>query len=166
MSTDELPDPPRAPSIERGIALSTFQKVGLIVLGLLPLLALGGTFGERWESVNAASGALEVSMRYPTVFRYKTINSFAVQVTNRGNTAVDTVTVALDTAYALRFSTVTAVPPFTGPFEVDLADLQPGQTKLVRIQIQGERYWRHAGELTTSGGPDTVRVPVSTLVFP
>lgn len=166
MSTDELPDPPDAPSIERGISIARYQVIGLALLAMLPLLALAGSFGDRWDSRNAAAGSLDVSLRYPTVFRYKTINSFAVHVTNRGTTALDTVTVALDTTYASGFSTVTAVPPFSGSFEVDLVDLPPGQTKLVRIEIQGERYWRHAGELTASSGPDTVRVPVSTFVFP
>ena len=166
MSIDELPDPPGAPSIERGIALARYQLIGLVLLAVLPVLALTGTFGDRWESRNAAAGSLDVSLRYPTVFRYKTINSFAVHVTNRGTATLDTVTVALDTMYANAFSTVTAVPPFTGPFEVALVDLPPGQTKLVRIEIQGERYWRHTGELTASSGPDTVRLPVSTFVFP
>ena len=166
MSTDELRDPPDAPSIERGISIAPYQMIGLALLAVLPLLALAGTLGDRWDSRDAAAGSLDVSLRYPTVFRYKTINSFTVHVTNRGATALDTVTVALDTTYALGFSTVTAVPPFTGPFEVDLVELQPGETRLVRIEIQGERYWRRAGELTASSGPDTVRVPVATFVFP
>ena len=152
--------------MERSIALARYQIIGLVLLGMIPVLALAGVFGDRWDSRNEVSGSLDVSLRYPTAFRYKTINSFAVHVTNRGTTALDTVTIALDTMYANGFSTVTAVPPFTGPFEVDLVDLPPGQTKLVRIEIQGERYWRHTGELTASSGPDTVRVPVSTIIFP
>jgi hypothetical protein len=76
------------------------------------------------------------------------------------------VTVTLDTTYAGRFSTVTAIPPFTGQFEIDLPHVAAGETRRVRIEIQAERYWSHSGPLTVATRTDTVRVPLTTLVFP
>lgn len=163
---DALPDPPDAPSVRRSITLYRFQWLGLAVLVAIPVAALAGVFGERWAVVTAESTSLEVSIRYPTVFRYKMLNSIDVHVHNRGTSVLDTVTVALDTAYAGRFSTVTAVPSFTRSFEIDVIDVQPQETRFVRIEIQGEEYWSHSGDLTVAAHGDTVRVSLSTMIFP
>ena len=163
---DNLPDPPGAPTQRRRPSLYRFQLIGLPFLMAIPVLALFGVFGERWTEVEAASGVLAVSVRYPAVFRYKMIDAIELHITNRGAVPIDTVTVALDTAYAGRFSTVTAVPPFTGSFEVDIPRIDARETRRVRIEIQGERYWSHTGELTVASRTDTIRVPLETTVFP
>ena len=163
---DNLPDPPGPPHARRRPALYRFQLLGLPFLLAIPLLALFGVFGERWSVVNAQSGALEISVRYPAVFRYKMLDAIELHVRNRGATAIDTLTVTLDTAYAGRFSTVTAVPPFTGPFEVRLTDIAAQQSRRVDIELQAERYWSHSGRLTVAAGADTLRVPLTTMVYP
>ena len=140
--------------------------MGLPFLLAFPVLALLGVFGERRTEAQASGGMLAISVRYPAVFRYKMIEAIEVRVTNRGDTAIDTVTVAIDTAYAVRFSTVSAVPPFTGPFEVDLPQLAARETRHVRIEIQGEHYWSHSGELTVAARADTIRIPLRTTVYP
>jgi hypothetical protein len=161
-----LPDPPGPPEHDGRIRLYRFQLIGLPVLLAIPILALLGLFGERWDSVQARAGALEVSVLYPTAFRYKMIDDIDVYVTNHSDTAVDTVTIALDTAYARMFSTVTAVPPFTGPYEVSLVQLGAGERRSVRIEIQAERYWTHTGVLSVRSAADTARIPLETTVFP
>ena len=163
---DNLPDPPGPPDTRRRPALYRFQLLGLPFLLAIPVLALFGVFGERWSVVNARSGSLEISVRYPAVFRYKMLNAIELHVRNRGATAIDTLTVTLDTAYAGRFSTVTAVPPFTGPFEVQLTDIAAQQSRRVHIELQAERYWSHSGRLTVAAGADTLRVPLTTMVYP
>jgi hypothetical protein len=163
---DNLPDPPGPPEIRRRLSLYRFQLLGLPFLLVIPLLALFGVFGERWTAVNAESGALELSVRYPAVFRYMMIDAVELHVRNRGDTAIDTITVALDTAYATRFSTVSAVPPFTGPFELQLTDVAARASRRVMIEIQAERYWSHSGELTVSSRADTIRIPLTTMVYP
>jgi hypothetical protein len=163
---DTLPDPPEPPEIRRSLSLYRFQLIGLPFLLAIPLLALFGVFGERWQDVRSSQGVLEVSGRYPAVFRYKMIDAIELHVRNRGDAVIDTITVALDTAYAARFSTITAVPPFTGPFELDLTAVEPGASRRVRIEIQAERYWSHSGHVTVAAGSDTIRIPLTTVVYP
>lgn len=164
--TEQLPDPPKAPDIRRGVSFHTFQWVMIPLLAALPLLALSGVFGERWRTETAAAGPLEITVHYPTAFRYKMINTLTATVTNRSGTVLDTVTVSLDSAYANRFSTVTAIPPFTAAHDVEVVALAPAESRLVRIEMQGERYWRHEGFVRVISGTDTASVAVSTIVFP
>ncbi|HEX6133313.1 MAG TPA: hypothetical protein VFZ24_05105 [Longimicrobiales bacterium] len=163
---DSLPDPPGAPRTRRHVSLFGFQWVGVAVLAAFPVLALLGVFGERWATVESTGGPLHVNVRYPTVFRYKMLNAIDLDVRNTGTAVIDTITVALDTVYASRFSTITAVPPFSGPYEVELPAVQPRETRRVRIEIQAERYWVHAGTLTVATRTDTVRVPLRTTIYP
>lgn len=165
-SIDNLPDPPAPPETRRRISLYRFQVLGLPLLLAIPVLALFGVFGERWSVAHAGSRALDVSVRYPAVFRYKMIDAIELHVHNRGSTTIDTLTVTLDSAYAGRFSTVTAVPPFIGPFELQLTDVAAQQSRRVRIELQAERYWSHSGRLTIAAGADTLRLPLATMVLP
>jgi hypothetical protein len=163
---DTLPDPPGPPEIRRRLALYRFQLIGLPFLLAIPLLALLGVFGERWQNVSGEGGALEASARYPAVFRYKMIDAIELHVRNRGHAVLDTITISLDSAYAGRFSTVTAIPPFNGPFELELTRVEPGASRRVRIEIQAERYWSHSGYLTVAAAGDTIRMPLTTMVYP
>lgn len=159
-------DPPGPPQHRPRIKIYRFQLIGLPFLAALPILALLGVFGERWDAVAASDGSLAATVHYPTALRYKMIDEIEMLVSNRGGAVIDTVTVALDTAYASRFSTINAVPQFTRPFEIGLAQIQPGESRRVRIEIQGERYWSHSGELTFRSATDTVRIHLTTMVFP
>lgn len=163
---DTLPDPPEPPEIRRRLSLYRFQLIGLPFLLAIPLLALFGVFGERWQNVRAEDGVLEASARYPSAFRYKMIDAIELHVRNRGHAVIDTITISLDTVYAGRFSTVTAVPPFTGPFELELTGVEPGASRRVRIEIQAERYWSHSGNLMVAADRDTIRMPLTTMVYP
>jgi hypothetical protein len=52
-------------------------------------------------------------------------------------------------------------------YTVPLTAVASGESRLVVIELQGERYGRHAGALhveSTSG--DTLEVRVHTLIFP
>lgn len=163
---DSLPDPPDAPEHQGRVSLYRFQLIGLPFILALPVLAMLGVFGERWATEEASAGDIAASVRYPTVFRYKMIDEIELLVSNRGSVAIDTITVSLDAGYATKFSTINAVPPFTGPFEVSLPAVAAGESRRVRIEIQAERYWRHAGELTVRSDRDTARIRLTTTVFP
>jgi hypothetical protein len=95
------------------------------------------------------------------------LNSINTSVTNRSTRPIDTITVRLDSSYALRFSTVVFTPAAERAFEVPLTDVAPGETRLVVMEIQGERYGRHRGRLhiETPNG-DTLAIPISTMIFP
>ncbi|MGH7446937.1 MAG: hypothetical protein ACRELT_05225 [Longimicrobiales bacterium] len=148
------------------MSLYRFQWAALPLLLMIPLLAVFGVFGERWITADAQSGALELTVRYPSAFRYKLLDAIDITVRNRGTATIDTLTLALDTAYASRFSAVAAVPPFTGSFEVQIVDLAAGESRRARIEIQAERYWSHSGQLVAATRSDTARVLLTTMVYP
>jgi hypothetical protein len=150
----------------RRFRLHRFQMIGIPIVFLLPVvLALAGAFGESWRTERTQTRDVAVTLRYPTRFRYKQLNTMEVWVANVSAARIDTVTVAIDTAYANRFSTVTSIPDFTEPYSLDLTDIAPGDRRLAIIELQGERYGAHEGEVRVIAG-DTVRVRVRTTIFP
>lgn len=166
MSTeDRLADPPEPPEVERRVRLLPMQWVGIPLLLVPVLLAAFGVFGESWDTATASSATISVDVRWPTRFRYKQLNEVHVWVENRTGGVLDTVTVALDTAYASRFSTVTAIPDFDDAYSLSLVALRPGERRLAVIELQAERYGRHEGRLDVVAG-DTARLRLHTIVFP
>lgn len=165
MSLEQLPDPPPPPDAPRHVRFYRYQWAGLFLVAAFPVLALAGVFGETWRVEERSGAALDVTVRYPDRYRYKQLNSLEVWVTNTSRVPVDTVTVAVDTALANRFSTVRALPPFAAPYRTGLADLAPDETRLVLVELQGEQYGRHDGAVEVMG-PDTLRVPLSIRIFP
>lgn len=163
----EPPRPPRAPEIVRKFKLYRHQWVGIPLMMSIPVLALLGVFGESWDTARAASAQLEIELRYPTRFRYKQLNEMDVYVTNTSAQRLDTVTVAFDTMYTSRFSTVTFLPDASEAYAVELLAIEPGERRLIRVELQAERYWRHTGDVAAWAiGGDTARIPVSTIIFP
>lgn len=167
MST-ELPAELQIRDQPRRLKLYTAQWIGLPLIFLVPILALLGVFGESREVVEGRSDELRMTVEYPTLYRYKQIDRVQVLVTNESNTTLDTVVVAFDPAYVSRFSTLMFIPSAKVPFDVELLDVGPGQTRRVWAELQGEAYGRHRGtiEAYRQGGLDTARVFVSTVIFP
>jgi len=158
---------PDAPEIDRRIRIPAFRAIGMAVIALFPVLAVAGVFGESWNTTTAHGATIVVDVEFPTRYRYKMLNSITATITNRFPRTIDTVTVRLDTAYALRFSTVVFTPSAQDAYSVPLTALASGESRLVVIELQGERYGRHAGRLrveSTSG--DTLAVRVHSLIFP
>jgi hypothetical protein len=88
-----------------------------------------------------------------------------VWVENVTRDVIDTVTVAIDTTYANRFFQIAAMPPFDDAYTVSLVRLAPGERRLANIEVQGERYGIHEGEVRIIAG-DTARVRIRTIMFP
>jgi hypothetical protein len=163
----KAPEPPPPPEIDRRLRLYRWQWVGLPVLVLIPVLALFGVFGHTRGDARAVTGALELDVQYSTRYRFRDIQPMYARVRNRSTAALDTVTVAFDTAYVDRFSTVTFKPDISRAYEVELMDVLPGEVRLVTVELQGERYWGHEGIVSVwHAGGDTASARVSTFIFP
>ncbi|HSJ63368.1 MAG TPA: hypothetical protein VK922_05600 [Gemmatimonadaceae bacterium] len=163
----KTPSLPEAPEIDRRITIPPFRAAALGVIVLVPVLAVLGVFGERARAGAAASGAIAVQIEFPSRARFRALDVITATVANRSDGVIDTVTVRIDTAYALRFSAVTFTPPATAAYGVKLTSLGPGESRLVVVELRGERYGRHRGALhveSTSG--DTVAIAVHTWTFP
>lgn len=165
--SDDGDQPPRAPDIQRKIRFYRWQWIALPAIMLVPVLALFGVFGVSRDTARASTAELLIEISYPSRFRYKQIDRIHAFVTNRSQRQLDTVTVAFDSAYIARFSTVKFTPSALRAYEVELTDVHPGERRLISVELQGEEYWRHQGEISaTSGSADTARVRIDTIVFP
>lgn len=164
----ELPPDLRAPEEPRRFRLHRFQWIGMPLILLVPLLALFGLFGETRDHVEEVGSELAVDVEYATRYRYKQINWVETVVENRADSLLDTVVVDFDPAYVSRFSTYQFIPSPTEAFRVELVGMKPRERRIVWAELQAEQYGRHEGTLDVyrKGGGDTVRVQLSTFIYP
>src|SRR5688500_17060478 len=101
---------PRPPDIERRVILKPLQWLFLGVLLLIPLLALFGVFGPRVATVAACGDGIEVRVQYPSVLRYRLIETLAVEVKNARHVPFERLTVRIDRAFLEHFSEVLFTP--------------------------------------------------------
>ncbi|MFI5241664.1 MAG: hypothetical protein ACHQRL_01545 [Gemmatimonadales bacterium] len=157
---------PRAPIGVPRLKLTRKQWVGLPFLLLIPVLALFGVFGERTATIATATPSLGVTVSYPERLRYRQTERLEIAVTNRSSNLVDSVSVSVDTAYLSRFMDVRVTPEPSAAYEVRLARIAPGETRLVVADVTGNRYWRHPASLGVAMGGERATVHFSSLVFP
>lgn len=163
--------PPQPPPVSRKLQFHRVQMIGVPLMMLIPVLALFGLFGETVNSVDASSTPLEMRVEYPTRFRYKMIDSIRVSLFNKSDQPLATVQVGFDRAYIEGFSTVTFTPSvkhITDSFYfVEVNDLQPGETRIISVTIQAEKYGKHQGTITADPeNSDALEVSIATFTFP
>lgn len=165
--------PPAPPPFPRKIQLHRVQLIGMPILMLVPLLAILGVFGETFTTTQAQSDRLTVRVQYATRYRYKMTNPVEVTVHNTSTAPLATVEVRFAKAYIDQFSD----PVFTPQVEtitdqfyiVQLRDLQPEETQVVTVSLQGERYGRHQGVIIIADTADPAHelaTPIATWIFP
>lgn len=164
-------EPPRPPRFRRRIQVGWLQIVGVSLLALLPLAALSGLLGVRDRQAEAESQRLALQLRYPDRAHYGTSHPLEIQVTNRGAEPLSPVTVRIAEDYLSGFALMQMTPQperVTGrDYEVEIAQLLPGQTRRIVLQLQPDDYGRQSGRISASppdGSP--VEIDVSTLVLP
>ena len=159
-------EPPAPPETRPRLHLRTSQLVGMLFFAAFPLAALLGLFGDSTAEVGAPSAALELRVSYPTRFRYKTIHPLEVRVRNRSANPLDRVVVTFDQEYVSGFSNVRFTPEAVRAYEVELRGVQPGEERLVSVEVQAERYGRHRGTVTAASGAEAVTAELQTFTFP
>lgn len=158
---------PNAPDIERRVSLPRWRALGMGLILMVPVLAIAGVFGDTAQSVTRRGPNVEVAVEIPTRFRYEMLKYITISLTNASATRLDTIRVSVDTAYLDRFSGVVFTPSAEQAYMVPVTDVAPGESRQVRIEIQGNSYGRHTGTLhieSTAG--DTLTVPLHTIIFP
>jgi hypothetical protein len=162
----EAAEPERPPSIKPKIQLSWNQRLGFPILIAVPILALFGIFGETQTSAHVASGSLDLRVSYPARFRYRQVQSLRLSVRNISTRVLDTVSVAFDTAYISRFSSVRFDPATTTAYTVDLTNVKPSESRLISVELWGQDYGSLRGSIVARNGNDSVIAHLRTLVFP
>jgi hypothetical protein len=158
--------PPAPPKLKRRAILSRKQKLGLPVILAIPILALFGVFGETEASTQATSSSFLVTLSYPSRIHYRQSGELKVEVANRSARELDTVTVALDTAYASQFTDVRFRPEISSTYVVRLSALAPAGRQSVVAELTGDKYGSHPGRVTVRSGSDSATISFSTFVFP
>lgn len=138
---------------------------------LVPVLALFGMFGETADSVSAASTEVELRVEYPTRFRYKLIHPITVFLHNNSEQSFSIVQVGFAREYVEGFSMVTFTPTvkhITDTFYfVEINDLGPGETRVVSVTVQADKFGRHTGRITVRpDNAEELQVSISTFSFP
>lgn len=158
--------PPKPPGLRPAVALTLRQWVGIPILTLIPILALFGLFGEHLRTEQTTVGGLGVTITYPDRVHYRQTLTAQLTVHNRGAVPLDTVWVQYDTAYLNAFLVSGATPAFTIPYRIPLTAVQPGEHRMTLITLNGDQRGRVRGAVHVTDGTDTVRLPLSTFVFP
>jgi hypothetical protein len=178
MSVEHLPEPPQPPDVRRRIRLYPYQWIGLGLLALVPVLAIGGFFGEALRTERSEDGGVELVVTYPSRLRYLQLHQIQIRVVNGSAAPLDTLRLSLDSALANRFLDVTTTPSLERPYELTLTDLLPGEERLALVDLRANEYGRHEGDIRVSGAlaaPDSahaqgsvrnLHVPLSIRVFP
>lgn len=159
-------EPPDLPEIDRRLRFGGWQMAGLGLIMLIPVLAAFEVFGEGSATAAHSGSALSISAEYPARIRHGTPEEVTVAATNRGPSSLDTVTVRFDSSYVARFTNPQFVPSTGDAYEVELAGVGAGETRVIRLGVRANEYGRHRGVIAAFHGDDTARVTVSTIVFP
>lgn len=158
--------PPELAEIRRELKFGGWQLAGLGLIAIVPVLAAFEAFGEGSATVAQIRPTLAVVVEYPARMRHGTPGDVTVMATNRSPAMLDTLTVRFDSNYVARFSEPQFLPSAGEAYEVELADLGPGETRAIRLGLRGSDYGRHRGRIAAFSTADTASVTVSTIVFP
>jgi hypothetical protein len=89
-----------------------------------------------------------------------------VRIQNVSGAVLNDVAVTFDASYLDHFSRLTFTPPLTLPHAVELSDLHPGSTSVVRLEFEGDRPWWGRGRIGVAYEADTTAALISTFTFP
>jgi len=162
---------PEAPALNRRFAIYPMQLVGMALIVLIPLLAIFGVLGEVQGSAEANSAAFALTVDYPLRTRHRVFEIITITVENQSDQAYDTVTIRVTEDYIASFAEVAfdvEVERITpDAYEFELTDFQPGESRVVGVELRADQYWQHDGTVEVSAeGAESVSVQVGTFVFP
>lgn len=132
----------------------------------IPVLASFNLFGETRTLVEARGSSITVTVDYASRMRHGSLDVFAVLLTNGAGSPLDTVRVEFDSSYIAKFTEPQFLPAESRAFEVELADVAPGETRRVQVGLRANAYGRHRGRVAVTHSSDSVDVVLETIVFP
>lgn len=164
-------EPPQLPDFKRSFRLYPYQWIGLPLLVLLPVLAVFGAFGGTTETVTNEGSGVTMEVEYPPRTRYEVLAKVDVSVTNTSDSPMQTLTVSFERDYVDAFSDTVFLPTITRvtdtTFEIDLDDVQPGETRSIDVEMNGAKAGMFTGSIHASAGDAaSAQVLVSTMIFP
>lgn len=168
--SQQVPQLPPAQDFQRKLQFHRAQRIGIPLIMLIPILALLGLFGESYAEVRASGDALELRVEYPIRNRYWMATFIEISVRNTSISAIEMLTVNLDRVYVDSFSETDFTPNVDDTtdefYQIEFSDVQPNETRRVKIQLRGRDYGRQMGSIRATSDTDAVEVAVDTFIFP
>jgi hypothetical protein len=161
-----LAEPPQPPAIPPKIRVHRREAIAMGLMALVPALALLGTFGPSNQHVERGDEALRLETLYPSLLRLQMRDKLKIRVTNRSEKPLSRVALRIEQSYLSGFAEVSFSPDVSDAYLVELKDLQPGEVRLVAVELDAERYGRHRGQVTASYDGKAVTLELSTFVYP
>jgi hypothetical protein len=159
--------PPPAPDLPRRVRVNPSQWVGLPLLLLVPVLALGGVLGERRQLRTMHDDHTRIEVEYPTRLRARQHSTVVVRIVKLNGTSADSVRVMFDESWLGRFDDVDLTPDPQHGWTVLLADFEVGEQVEVRLGLEAGRPGRSRGQVRVEGGARAGHeIVLSTFVLP
>ena len=158
--------PPQPPRVRPLLRVRRRELIGIVLLAILPLLACLGIFGPGTTEAQARNPVVQLSVHYPSDLRHGMRDRIEARVTNIGPRPLERVSLGFDSAYLRAFSDIAFTPEPDRAHQVELEGLQPGETRLVSIEIRAQDFGRQKGRIALLGAGAPVSVDLATLVFP
>lgn len=147
------------------------QVVGVALLMVPPVLALGGWLGEKIVVAEVAEAGLRVRLESPACARYGNLGRMRIRVEGTPADAGRVVRIEVDADYLERFSAVDARPAGTSVeqgrliFEQELS--AEGDAVSWVFDLTPEDYgWARGSVRVTRGDGAPVTLGLATFVFP
>jgi hypothetical protein len=170
MASKEQQKPPEPPEIRRKFQPPAYQAIGVCLLVVFVLLGAFRVFGPTVGQVRSEVAPLRLEVTHPERTRLGEAGIIDVRVTNTGTGNLETVTIRFNRDYIDAFSTLAFTPGVdrisAGAYEVELSDVRAGETRAVSVDVVAGAYWRHQGFIEAATSGSSVRVQVTSLVFP
>lgn len=143
------------------------QLIGVVLLGMIPLLALLGIFGESTELKTFSIKEMQVAINSPTLLRHGQNNSIEIGMKNTSDREINKVDIYFSPDYIEAFSEVEFLPELSEPYQVTIAGISPGEEKKVLVQIRANDFGRQIGNLEfRSEGNEVRSITLDTMVYP
>jgi hypothetical protein len=139
MARKDTPGLPQPPEIKRQLHLAPEQMVGVALLLLFVLLGSFRVFGAVTGQVVSEDTPLRLEVTYPERTRLGMRGTIEARLTNTGTEDLEIVIARFHRSFIDAFS-----PEFmpaadrikTLSYEVDLADVLPGETRVVLVDVE------------------------------
>lgn len=159
--------PPPPPDTGRRITFAWPQRFGLLLLGSIVALGASGVLADQEERVVLRSGALELTVEYPSRLRYHVGEAVRVKVSNLADRPLSDVQLAISAGYLEAFRDVTFTPPARGANELTVGTLESKASRDVRIELHADAWGVQQGELSVrAAGEVGITAPLRTVVLP
>lgn len=162
--------PPSPPEFARKTQLHRVQLIGMPMLMLLSILALFGFFGETSTTEQVADDTLTAQVSYVTRARYSLSYQLEVALSNQTTQPLSEVEILFPKKYIDGFSNINFMPVVETitdqAYILKIRDLQPAETRVATVSLQGNRYGHQQGAIGVTAGVNTLQLPIDTWIFP